>query len=129
MRVGRILGERGRLGRRDRAGDAPLDAWAAQSGDGPLAVREAEERPHRRQFARGRCVGEAALAAPPSQIGAQVRRLNRGQHRGTDRLAAVPAEEGDEPVGRREIGADGMFGAPTVAAQMLGAGDGGRRAG
>ena len=93
-----------------------------QPGEGRLtpALRrgEGEEGAHRRQFPRRAVVAEPAAAAH-AEIGAQVRGAERCQSGVIHRAAEMAAEEADQPMRRRDIGAHRMLGTAALAGQMI----------
>ena len=78
---------------------------------------EGEELPNRRKLARS---GGCAEPLPPpfGKEGAKVRRCKRQQCGRADQLAPIAAQELDQTMGGRDIGADGMRGAPAVVLEM-----------
>ncbi len=120
--LGGILGDRADIVRRHRARHAPLDA-------GPLDLDrlgrafalgdEIEEIADRRKLARCGNIAEP-FPAPLGQEAAQITAIELRKQFAVNHRATMPANETDQPVRGRQIGADGMFGSPPIAAQMLG---------
>ena len=107
-----------RLGGRDRAREALLDAWAAHWGDtGVRAADEAQEGAERRQLARGRRIAEP-LGAAIGEIGPKIVRSQRLEDVRIDRAAAMRRKKGAEALGRCDIGTARMLRPALFMRQM-----------
>ena len=78
-----------------------------------------EERPHARELARGRRWTEP-LPTPLGKKGAQIRGGQTDQVGRADRLCSIGAEEVNQPMRGRDIGANGVRGTAAIVLEMAG---------